>query len=307
MIEFKHILCPTDLSDASRPALACASAFTVWYGARLSVLHAVPTFDAIQVPPAAFGQSVQVVYPSSREEVTAELQRQIEAVGATAASPELVVEAGDPVDTIVDLALALSCDLIVMGTHGRRGFDRLLFGSVAERTLHRAPCPVLTVPPHASAARDKVTFKRIVCATDFSPASLQALGFALDLARQANGAVTVLHSIEWLADEEPRQYAHFNVAEFRTYLIEDARKQLDQLLAGEERTWCDIESLVTTGRAYREILRVAEERTADLIVMGAQGKGGLGLRLLGSATHQVVRGARCPVLTVRGAEAPAAG
>ncbi|MCC7179105.1 MAG: universal stress protein [Acidobacteria bacterium] len=304
MVEFKHILCPTDLSEASRPALAYAAAFTVWYGAKLSLLHVVPTFDAIQVPPGTLGEAVQVVYPSTREEVVAAMKRQAEAMGAGAVEPYLVAESGDPVNTIIDQALAIPSDLIVMGTHGRSGFNRLLNGSVTEELLHRSPCPVLTVPPHAQGAPGDVTFKRIVCAMDFSPASLQALGFALDLGRQANGVVTVLHSIEWLAEEEPRATAHFNVAEYRTYLIEDAKQRLDQLVSGEERTWCDIENLVTAGRAYREILRVAADKKADLIVMGSQGRGGLGLRLLGSATHQVVRSAECPVLTVRGAEAP---
>jgi len=305
MVEFKHILCPTDLSEASRPALAYAAAFTVWYGAKLSVLHVVPTFDAIQVPPGTLGESVQVVYPSTRDEVIAAMQRQAESMGAAAVGPYLVADAGDPVGTIVDQALTIPSDLIVMGTHGRSGFNRLLHGSVTEQVLHRAPCPVLTVPPHAHGAPADVTFKRILCAMDFSPASLQALGFALDLGRQANGTVTVLHSIEWLSEEEPRLHAHFNVAEYRTYLIEDSMKRLEQLVAGEERTWCDIENVVTAGRAYREILRVAGERKVDLIVMGAQGRGGLGLTLAGSVTHQVVRAAECPVFTVRGAEAPA--
>jgi nucleotide-binding universal stress UspA family protein len=301
MVEFKHILCPTDLSESSRPAMAYAAAFTVWYGAKLSVLHVVPTFDAIQIPPGALGESVQVVYPSTREEVLAALRRQAETMGAAAVEPYLVAEAGDPVGTIVDQALTIPSDLIVMGTHGRSGFNRLLYGSVTEQVLHRAPCPVLTVPPHARAAPGDVTFKRILCAMDFSPAALQALGFALDLGRQANGKVTVLHAIEWLADEEPRVHTHFNVAEYRTYLMDDARKRLDELVAGEERTWCEIENVVTTGRAYREILRVAADRKADLVVMGAQGRGGIGLTLAGSATHQVVRTAECPVLTVRGA------
>lgn len=152
MVEFKHILCPTDLSDASRPALAYAAAFTVWYGAKLSLLHVVPTFDAVQVPPGTLGESVQVVYPSTREEVVAAMQRQADATGAAAASPYLLAESGDSVGTIVDQALTIPSDLIVLGTHGRSGFNRLLHGSVTEQVLHRASCPVLTVPPHAHGA-----------------------------------------------------------------------------------------------------------------------------------------------------------
>ena len=300
MIQFQHILCPTDLSDASRPALRYAAAIAAWYDAQLTVLHVVPTFDAIQIPPGALGETVQLVYPATHAEVVAMLQQQAEATGATAVNPALEAKAGDATDLIVGRALTLQADLVVMGTHGRSGFNRLLYGSIAEQVLHRASCPVLAVPPHAPATAD-VTFKRVVCALDFSPASLQAVGFALDLARQANGALTVLHTVEWLPEEEPRVHTHFNVPEYRQHLIDDARARIMELIGDESQTWCAIEPVVTAGRAYREILRVAKVRGADLIVMGTQGRGGIGLALAGSATQQVVRGAACPVLTVRGA------
>ena len=73
-----------------------------------------------------------------------------------------------------------------------------------------------------AASSEAVTFKRILCPIDFSPSALQALGFALDLARQADGRVTLLHVVEWLAEEEPEALAHFNVPEYRRYLAADA-------------------------------------------------------------------------------------
>lgn len=307
MVEFKQILCPTDLSEASRPALSYAAAFAGWYGARLSILHVVPTFDAITVPPSELAGQVQVIYPTSREEVTAELQRQAEASGAANVPLDLDAAEGDPVAVIVERALDSRADLVVVGSHGRSGFNRLLHGSTAEQVLLKAPCPVLTVPPRAPGhAPSDLLFRRILCGMDFSPAALQGLGFALDLGRQADGRVTVLHVLEWLAEEEPRAQAHFNVAEYRTYLINDARERLDALVAAEARTWCTIETAVTAGRAYRQILKAAVEDGTDLIVLGAQGRGGLGLALGGSTTHQVVRAAQCPVLTVRGAGAAVA-
>jgi nucleotide-binding universal stress UspA family protein len=299
MVRFQQILCPTDLSHASRPALRYAAAIAAWYNSRLSVLHVVPTFDAIQIPPGALGESVQVVYPSTRDEVVADLERHVEATGSNAVNPALLAEAGDPLEVILDRALTIPADLIVMGTHGRRGFNRFLYGSIAEQVLHRAPCPVLAVPPHAPPTAD-VAFTRILCALDFSPASLQALGFALDLVRQVNGSLIVLHTVEWLAEHEPRENVHFNVPEYRQYLLDDAKARIVAQLEGESRAWSAIEPMVTAGRAYREILRVAAEQRVDLIVMGTQGRGGLGLALAGSATQQVVRAATCPVLTVQG-------
>jgi nucleotide-binding universal stress UspA family protein len=147
-----------------------------------------------------------------------------------------------------------------------------------------------------------VTFKRILCPVDFSPSALQALGFGLDLARQADGRVTLLHVVEWLTEEEPRASVHFNVPEYRRFMVEDAQERLRSLVAQESRTWVEIDDVVVFGRAYREILRAAETKPADLIVMGAQGRGGIGLALFGSTTQQIVRGSMCPVLTVRGVQ-----
>ena len=142
---------------------------------------------------------------------------------------------------------------------------------------------------------------------DFSPSALQALGVALDLARQSDGIVTVVHALEWLAEEEPREYTHFNVPEYRQYLIDDARHRVQALVADMSQTWSAIDARVVLGRAYREILRVAADSGTDLIVMGAQGRGALGLPLFGSTTQQVVRAATCPVLIVRSAASSAQG
>jgi nucleotide-binding universal stress UspA family protein len=299
VIEFKRILCPIDFSDSSSRALAHAAALTQWYGAQLTVLHVVPTFDPMQVQ-GDLGVPVQFVNPMTREEVVGGMRPFLERAGVPSAARS-IAEAGDPRTTIVEQALTTNADLIVIGTHGRRGFTRLLLGSVAEAVLHEAPCPVLTVSPQTEAATsDVVTFKRILCPIDFSPSALQALGFALDLARQAGGLVTLLHVVEWLPENEPRASAHFSVPEVRGYMVDEARQRLRSLVAEESREWCEIDDVIVSGRAHREILRAAQARSAELIVMGSQGRGGVGLVLFGSTTQQVVRNAACPVLTVRG-------
>jgi len=299
VIEFKQIICPVDFSDSSARALAYAAALARWYSAPLTVLHVVPTFEPMQVR-GDLAEPIRVVTPMPREQVLDQMSRSLN-LAALSARAIPIAEAGDPQTAIIDQALSNKADLIVMGTHGRRGFRRLLLGSVTEAVLREAPCPVLTVPPHASAtASEAVTFKRILCPIDFSPSALQGLGFALDLARQADGRVTLLHVVEWLAEEGPRASTHFNVPEYRRYMVADAQERLRKLVAEESRTWVEIADVIVFGRAYREILRAAEATPADLIVMGAQGRGGIGLALFGSTTQQVVRGAMCPVMTVRG-------
>ena len=172
---------------------------------------------------------------------------------------DVAAEAGEPAAVIVDQASARRADLLVMATHGRSGFDRLLLGSVTEKVLRRAPCPVLTVPPHAADSPDGVVLKTILCPVDFSPAALQAVGFAVDLARRANASVTFLQAIEWLAEEDPREPPHFNVPEFRLYLMQDAEEQLNALIAQQPRVERGCKATVVAGRAYREILRIAAE------------------------------------------------
>ncbi len=300
VVEFTQILCPVDLSELSMRPLRYATAFARWYDARLTALHVVPTFEPMQIRAGTLGDPVQIVQPVPQEDVLQELRRALDLAGASTLDPTVVAEAGDAAEVILDRAVAMPADLLVMGTHGRSGLNRLLLGSLTETVLHRAPCPVLTVPPHAPAsAPSDVAFRHILCAMDFSPAALQAFGFAMELAREADGSVTLIQAIEWLAEEEPRELAHFNVAEYRQILISDAHERMQTLIADESGTYRNVRHVIEVGRAYREILRVASEIPADLIVMGAHGRGGPGLTPFGSTTHQVVRAATCPVLTVR--------
>jgi nucleotide-binding universal stress UspA family protein len=188
--------------------LAYAGAIARWYDGALTALHVAPTFEPMEVRAGALFDPVQFVYPMPREQVLDQLRQAVDAAHVSNERVELAAEAGEPAATIVDQAVARRSDLVVMGTHGRTGFDRMLLGSVAEKVLQRAPCPVLTVPPHAPDSPGR-SLGTIVCPLDFSPAALQALGFAVDLARRAAASVIVLHVIEWLAEDEPRELAHF--------------------------------------------------------------------------------------------------
>lgn len=147
MIEFKRIICPVDFSESSDRALAYAAALAHRYDAQLTVLHVVPTFEAMQVR-GDLVEPVRVVTPMPREQVLEEMSRSL---NLAALSPRAIpiAESGDPQATIIDQAISKKADLIVVATHGLGGFKRLLLGSVTEAVLRGAPCPVLTVPPHA--------------------------------------------------------------------------------------------------------------------------------------------------------------
>jgi nucleotide-binding universal stress UspA family protein len=298
MIEFKHVLCPIDLSDTSIRALTYAVAFATWYEAQLEILHVLPGFEhaALLQPPRASTASAR---GAGRDAVETEVRGAIESVVPTGINPAIVVEEGRAHEVIAQRARAQPADLLVMGTHGRSGFNRLLLGSVTEKVLRAVHCPVLTVPPGAPAVRaPAVAFTRILCAIDYSPSAREALRYALELGRQANGRVTVLYALEYMDAEEPCEHVDFDIRQHRQHFIDHARARLHAHLEKESKTRVEIQEMVAIDRAYKAVLQHATSAGADLIVMGAQGTGGVELMLYGSNTQHVVRAAPCPVLTV---------
>jgi nucleotide-binding universal stress UspA family protein len=213
-----------------------------------------------------------------------------------------LVVAGDPARTVLEQAWPHESDLHVLGTHGRAGFERLVLGSVAEKVLRRAHCPVLTVPPPAAdrPPAPRPPHKRILCPVDFSTASGRALRYACSLAEEAKARLTLLHVLEWFPNQQIREHHHFDVPEYRRFLEEDARRRLADALSDDVRKWCEPVEKVACGKAWSEILRVAAEEASEVIVMGVHGRGVIDVALFGSTTNQVVRRAHCPVLTVRG-------
>jgi nucleotide-binding universal stress UspA family protein len=299
MISINRILCPVDFSDASRVALEHAAALARWYDALLTALHVVPLVPTtLTFPPAI---SAATMEPVSPEFLRDELRRFVAPVAETV-PVDTVVVSGEPARAVIEKAWALESDLLVLGTHGRSGFERFVLGSVTEKVLRRATCPVLTVPP---AVADRPTagrppYKRILCPVDFSATADRALRYACSLAEEAKARLTVLHVLEWFPDQEIREHRHFDVPEYRRFLEEDARRRLADAIPEDARTWCEPAEKVGCGKAWREILRVAADETSDAIVMGVHGRGAFDLALFGSTTNHVVRQAHCPVLTVRG-------
>jgi nucleotide-binding universal stress UspA family protein len=207
---------------------------------------------------------------------------------------------GDPQLAIVDYARQGGFQLIVMGTHGRTGFDRLLLGSVAETVLRRAPCPVLTVPRQVLSPTHGLIFGRILCAIDFSPASLRALDFAASLAARGGPGIDVLHVVEIFADSGGlRDQAVPDTQDFRANVARAALQRLTAAIPVAIRARCTIRELITVGRAYTGILRVADEQDSELLVLGVHGRNAADRMIFGSTTQHVVRHAACPVLTIR--------
>lgn len=112
--------------------------------------------------------------------------------------------------------------------------------------------------------------------------------------------LVLVHSVEWLAEEQPPDTVEFNVSDLRARLVHDAQQKISRLVDDEASPGKSVRTRILTGRAYREVLRVASDEHADLIVVGHHGRSGVPLPLIGSTAEQIVRGSQCPVLTVRG-------
>ncbi len=312
MTTIKTVLCPVDFSDHSRHALAHAVQLARWFESMVTVLHVYPS--TVPVPPVVFGGLPGPIPPGGlypeltssperiHEEMLARLSAFTAATDATGITLKLAARAGAPIGTILDESARLHSDLIVLGTHGHSGFERLMLGSVTEKVLRKAACPVLTVPPPVESAPNTALkiFSRILCAVDFSDASLSGLAYALLLAKEANAELLLMHVIEGLPDPPDwQQPPGAAVVEYLRLSENNALARLRQVLPADAHTWCHPHMMLATGKPYREILRVARDHDAHLIVMGVHGRNAVDRLFFGSTANQVVRTASCPVLTLR--------
>jgi nucleotide-binding universal stress UspA family protein len=282
MVRLSRVLCPVDFSDASRHAVKHAVAVARWSRASITALH-------------VDGETL-----AARDAILSMFER----AHPDGVDVNVAIESGRPSTRILDCAEEVSADLIVMGTHGASGFEHLVLGSVTEKVLHKAPCPVLTVPPHAQAT-SQLPYKHLLCATDLSDGSVRPLDLAQSFARDAPASLTLVHVIEWPWEEPPAPRFEELPAEqaaalagFRRAREETATRRLaDLALVGADHPG-RVSYRVAHGKPYVEILRAACEIGADLIVMGIHGRSAADLAVFGSTTNQVVRRATCPVLTM---------
>jgi nucleotide-binding universal stress UspA family protein len=308
-IRFERILCPTDFSDFAERALRRAASLARWFGAKVTVLHAIQPVPWIA--PGA-GWAAGIVVPQDllrpvREDVAKRLEEFVAPFGGEGVTVETRLDEGDAARQIEAVAEALPADLVVMGTHGRGGFERLVLGSVAEKVLRRAPCPVLTVGPQDAISPSSPLFQRILCAADLGEGSQGVLHTALSVAAESLARITLLHVVDRLpgmgagGPDAPARALRpaAELAALQSRLMDEAKEQLIEA-ARPARDFSEVSERVEMGKAWQEILRVAEDIEADLIVMGSRSQTSLGRLFLGSTANQVVRQARCPVLVVRG-------
>lgn len=296
----RRILCPVDFSGPSTRAFHHALAVAAWYGAQVTVLYVHRTSVPVAALAPSHGPESLEPTPLSdleREQLTTNLRAFVSTEARLSVQASwLLDEATNVAGAITLRAEMLRADLIVIGTHGRSGLRRLVLGSVTEHVLRTARCAVLAVPPRAPGYPDEpLSCSRVLCPIDFSDGSARALEWAVSIARRAHSALTVAHIVE-LPPEIP-DMPQADLSSYRAARFDHARAALGHALE-PHRDGSRIEELLLAGRAGREILHLADEQQASLIVMGVHGRSSLDLLLFGSVTQHVLRRAACPVLTV---------
>ena len=294
MIDLNHILCPIDFSEYSTRALRYAATMARRYGAELRVLHVMPP-----LPPSTSSLLAEVGRVVTERNLNAAIEK--------VRTPDLkvkgeLIESGAADTAILEQAEAFDADLVITGSHGRSGVARAMLGSVVEALLHKCRRPMLAIPSHCDAARlESITMREIVCAVDFAAASLTGLAYALALAEEADAHLTLLHVIdvppELLARPEP-PYGAVDVDAVRAEAEADALNRLRKLVPQHARDYCTIETSVLEGGVSRQVLRLAQDRHADLIAIGVHGRNALDLAVFGSNSRDILRQACCPVLIV---------
>jgi nucleotide-binding universal stress UspA family protein len=297
MLEIKLILCPVDFSEFSIRAYHHALSLAEHYRAKLVAQHIVELarypyadYAASAGDYAAFGRALEEGGQQQLREFVTRHRHEIQ--------PELVVHRGTAPDCILSFAQARKADLIVMGTHGRRGYDRLVLGSVTNRVMRRTPCPVLAVcgPRDDATSAERAAseehshvhhLSRILFCTDFSENSERALNYAVSAADEYDAELTLLHVLEHVPSPVKTEKT-----------IATATERLDKLISAEGRKTVRIKTAVRIGKPYQQIIQLALEAKIDLVAMGVRGRGALDLAVFGSTTYRVLQLGPCPVLAV---------
>lgn len=298
MLTINQILFPTDFSSVAEDAFSHAAHLALQCDAVVHVFNVVdpnapPTsspMDYLPLEPASEGEDLYRA-PLSTVDVETPAQEQ--------ASVNVVYqqcESGSPAEAIIDHVTDHDMDLVVMGTHGRRGVERLLHGSVSEQIVREVPCPVFTVLGGEEPSPGPYV-ERIVAPVDLSNQSELVARHAYALADIYHASLDILHVVENVA--YPNAYGIDPLTPLMPEIQNRATNALDEMAASLPDGDVDIQTVLRTGYAARDVLDYVEEVAADMVVMATHGRSGLERFLIGSVAAKVVRSAECPVFTVK--------
>lgn len=300
-MSFRNILFPTDFTPHARSALKYAAAFARDGRGRV-VLFSVQTAEV----PANLMTLPAHLLEEEETQWLKQVRRQVEDLLTDPLFDGLEVEPviveGEPAHEIAKAVRDYDIDLVTVVTHGRRGLSRALWGSTAEEIIAEAPCPVLTIRPpqhdfvEHRGQQTEIGLNRILLATNFRPSSIAASQVARELAGATNAE---LHAVYVIGDYFEQISVMFPEGG-RSALSRMRAEVEDRMQAFAGEGGGTVLTHIAEGRPYAEIVRLAAETDADLIVIGTSVHASLfgGAPALGSEIERVVRNAPCPVLCV---------
>ncbi len=295
-MKMAKILYPTDFSECSRQALKHALFLAEQFEARLFMFHASVLHADDPANPEGFFPGGEELIETMVELASSRMAEWIPEDWRKGVQVTEVSERGfSAAELILELAGERDIDLIVMGTHGRRGPARFFLGSVAERVIRYAGCPVLSLSEEGG-EREISAFERILVPVDFSDCSQVAVAYGKHFAETYGASVQLLHVV--YESTYPSVYAvpeHLRIESVEPRCLE----AMDELMASTPGPEVPFEKHVASGRPASEIVAFAERSGSDLVVIPTHGLGGLSRTLLGSTAESVVRRSTCPVLTVK--------
>ena len=300
-ILLKSVLIATDFSEASDKALRHALAIARHYGAKLYLVHVVSSLGFTLVGPEAVNLATQIV---SRD--ASELENRLVQSGALAGlRHEVIVTQGNVWDQLGKIIGHEQVDLVVIGTHARRGLGKLLLGSVAEHIFRHAGCLVLTVGPGSledSPVGSARAIRPFLFATDFGIPSLRALPYAISSANHFQTKLVLLHVVPAVPmPEGVNRPTADDVIEMREKVRVTNLRRLQELTLQNPKLAVLPELIVEFGSPSEEILKAADAFKVDAIILGLHRSTHIGTasHLPWATAYEVVCGAGCSVLTVR--------
>ncbi|ODS31676.1 MAG: universal stress protein [Candidatus Scalindua rubra] len=291
----KRILIATDFSEFSKVALDICLGVSRCMKTKLYVLHTIEKF------PHDYRHLLSsAVHADMKQKLEEEAVEKIKAMipGELLESEDIVpiVRFGKPFLEIIKVAREENVDLLAVGTHGRAGVDRVILGSVAERIVRKAGCPVMVIR-----GKKYVGFKRIIVPIDLSDCSRKALEYAAATARAHSSKLTILHVYEE-SFVEPYVNAANSEEEADEIMKEIERvneTKYDEFLKTVDLSGVEYEKLLKKGIPETDIVEIAMEQQANLIVMGTHGRSGIKHILIGSTAEEVVRTVHCDIVIVK--------
>lgn len=278
----EKILVATDFGRSAGDALKTAEALASAFGSKVILIHVIP-----QIPGSPV--NLRTLKTASRERLR-KLKSQLTRAGVR--TGDSVAAVGSPFDQIIQLSELLDVNVIVLGSGDGADADMCPLGFTPERLLRKASKPIWVVKAGALPV-----FKRILCAVDFSEPSARALTNAIHLARIFEAELTVLTVTQTLAD---LYVTNATLAlEAQSKFLRQEERRFDEFLKQFDFTDVQWTKAMQRGVPEREILKLAREWSANLLIMGSVGRTGLARILVGSVAGKVIRGMPCSVITVK--------